>query len=53
MVESEDKKARSKGRRKEKKVREGEGGRSKYGRTHPLPCRQRLGGALKPWKPHK
>lgn len=51
MVESEDRKARSKGRRKEKKV--GEGGRSKYGRTHPLPCRQRLGGALKPWKPHK
>lgn len=52
LVESEDRKARSKGRRKEKKVR-GEGGRSKYGRTHPLPCRQRLGGALKPWKPHK
>lgn len=47
LVESEDKKARSKGRRKEKKVRE-EGGRSRYGRKHPLPCRQRLSEALKP-----
>lgn len=53
MVESEDRRARSKGRRKEKKVREGEGERSRYGRKHPLPCRQRLREALKPWKSHE
>lgn len=53
LVESEDRRARSKGRRKEKKVREGEGERSRYGRKHPLPCRQRLREALKPWKSHE